>query len=623
MLLPALKISTKGEMNARRKKMLLFAIADSALLTAGVVLAFLLRFDGIIPPIYQKNLVFYSGLAILFTIPLLAWRRLYSFTWKFVSLNEIVELFKVFILSAGLFTLSYVFFQYRGGENLFTSFPRSIIILEYFLAFLFLGGLRISKRIIFILFNKKQNGNEKKQTLIIGADEKADELIRILQKTKNNYHVFGILDDDPEKQGTLLHGVKVLGKTKNITSIINTHGVETIIIALAQDNGKTIAHVVEQARNARITDIKIIPSMYEALDGKIGLETLRSVRVEDLLGRKPAKIETHEIEKFVNDKNILITGAGGTIGGELARQISRFSPGNLFLLDHEESNLFDIARILALEHPALSLRSLVCDIRNRVKIETLIMSLKPHIIFHAAAYKHVPLMEEFPEEAISTNIFGTYWVAKSAIKAGVEKFILISSDKAVRPLSIMGRTKKVAEMIVSTLNTRNVTQFISVRFGNVLGSRGSVVPIFEEQIRRRQPVTVTHPKMTRFFMTTPEAVLLVLEAAATGQGGEMFILDMGKPVRIQDLAREVIRLSGLRPDKDIPIVYTSPRPGEKISETVLTQEEGVSATRYQKIFRAKTSHNLTPGELLVELKKLKECFDDREKLKETLAKLTS
>lgn len=606
----------------RLKKTFSFLLTDIVIVVASMLLSFLLRFDGTIPALYEPSIPFYVALSLALTIPLLFWRRLYAFTWAFISLDEIIEVLKVATTSGLLFFAAYAIFQ---GYPFFRSFPRSIIIIHHALLFLFLGFLRAAKRALLIIKPRREE-NQMKHTLIIGAGESADELIRIMQRSKNGhkrngYAIMGILDDTPEKQKTLLHGVDVLGPIDALPMVASKYEIQTIVIALSESESNAIRKTITLAKKAKISDIKIIPSVYEVLDSKLSVDQLRPVRVEDLLGREPTKIETQAIESFLHNKRILITGAAGSIGSELCRQIAKFSPRALHIVDYEESNLFNLARVLELEYPHLAIVPSIADVKNRVKMETLIEQAKPHTIFHAAAYKHVPLMETFPEEAVATNAFGTLCVAKAALKAHVEKFVLISTDKAVHPVSVMGKTKKLAEMIIGSLNGQGKTHFVSVRFGNVLGSRGSVLPIFEEQIKRRLPLTITHPKMTRFFMTAPEAALLVLEAATLGEGGEIFVLDMGKPVKIIDFAKEFIRLYGLEPNKDIPIVYGKPRPGERISEILLTNEEGVSATRYQKIFRAKSNHKIGRKELFLRLKHLKTCLSDSELLKKELTKI--
>lgn len=604
-------------MNYQMKKFVYFGAADIILIALAMGASFLLRFDGVIPDRYQGNIPFYILMSIAITLPLLYWRKLYAFTWSFVSLDEMVELAKTTAISAFGFFLIYLFFQ---RESLFLGFPRSIIIIHHTLVFIFLGGLRSAKR-IGLLIAKTPSRGTKKSALIIGANERADELIRSLNKEKSDYALVGILDDDPEKHSTFLRGVKVLGSVGSLPQIAKIHDLQTLIIALPDADRKTIQKTISHARKENITDVKIIPSVYEALQGKLTLENLRAVQVEDLLGRRVAHIDTKEIARFLEGKHVLVTGAAGSIGSELCRQMSAFAPKALSLLDYEESNLFNLARELEADYPSLNVKPVVADVRNERKISSLMEERKPHIIFHAAAYKHVPLMEEFPEEAVMTNVLGTLHLSKAAHAHGVEKVVLISTDKAVRPVSIMGKTKRIAEMIVEAMNRESKTNFVSVRFGNVLGSRGSVLPIFQDQLKRKAPLTITDRRMARYFMTAPEACLLVLEAGAIGEGGEIFVLDMGKPVRIVELARDLIRLSGLRPDKDVPIVYTKPRPGEKFFEDIFSNEEGMVATRYQKIFRTKSDTRVTQKELFNQVEKLTTHLHDRSKLNKALANL--
>jgi len=598
-------------MSGRIQKIITFLAADSILIGIAMVLSFLLRFDGQIPQDYQPNLVYYIVLSLAISLPLLYWRKLYAFTWMYVSLSEMVELFNVAVVSSLLFYLIYTFFP---KSNIFLGFPRSIIVLHYALVFLFLGALRAAKRIAFMILDRSGRHDQETQALVIGANESAEELIRILRKGKQGQHPVAILDDDSEKHSTLLHGVKVLGSISLLPSVVSNYGIKSVIIALPEASRKTIQRIVALAQEANVTDIKIIPNLYELVNNKLGPENLREVRVEDLLGRKVAHIETQEISNFIKSKRILITGAAGSIGSELCRQVSQFAPGKLFLLDYEESNLFILSHMLEADYPSLDIQSIIADVRHEKKLAYLIKKIEPHVIFHAAAYKHVPLMEEYPEEAVMTNVFGTLNAAKAAIQANVQKFILISTDKAVRPISTMGKTKKLAEMIVQTFNERNITQFISVRFGNVLGSRGSVLPLFQEQLKRRLPLTVTDARMARYFMTAPEACLLVLEAAASGEGGEIFVLDMGKPVRITQLAKQLIRLSGLKPNRDIPIIYTKPRPGEKLFEDIFSDQENMIATRYQKIFKTKTTHDVQSKTFLARIEDLKSHIENSSEL---------
>jgi len=584
-----------------KTRFLFFFFSDIILISFSVFMAFLLRFDANIPSQYFNTIFSLTILVLLFSLPAFYFFRLYSFSWSYVSTDELISLAKATIIS---FLLLVVVFLVFNDRVIFQNFPRSTFLIIYFLVFMFCGAIRFSKRIYFQLFiTGLEKGKEK--TLIIGAGDAGEQILRSILASRDNFYLpVGFIDDNSIKQGVAIHGLKVLGKIDKITDIARDKGVRQIIIALPSANSQTIKEAVELGRKAGVKNIKIIPPITEIIDGQISTKDLREIEIEDLLGREPVSLDTNLIEDFVKTKKILITGASGSIGSELARQVSKFGPSELMLLDQDETGIFNISREIKAKFPYLKTESVIADIRDKHKINRIFQQFKPNIIFHAAAYKHVPLMEENPDEAIKNNIFGTEIVAKAALEFNAEKFIFISTDKAVNPVSVMGATKRAGEMICQYLNQRNGVKFISVRFGNVLNSRGSVIPIFKEQIRKGGPVTVTHPDMKRYFMVTSEACLLVMQAAQIGQGGEVFVLDMGKPVKIVDLAKELIRFSGFEPDKDIPIVFTKPRQGEKLFEEILTAEEGTIATQHQKIFKAKLAEtnkeNLEQG--LEELK---------------------
>ena len=604
----------------RAEKFLFFFIGDALLIAIAMIIAFLLRFDGHIPMEYYSRLPFYIAFSIGITLPIFLLRKLYAFTWSFVSVHELIEVLEGVVISGLIFTAGFVLMK---EGPLFAGFPRSVLVLHFGITFLLIGFLRTSKRLKAVFSSQKApSSTGESATLIIGADELAEQLIRTLLQGGNEYRIVGILDDMTMKQNTYLHGIPVIGRIADITDVAVRYGIQTVIIALPSTKREVIRNVLRLARSANVKDIRIIPGMLELLSGEASIQQLRPVKVEDLLGREQAKIDTAEIEFFLKGKDVLITGAAGSIGSELARQVSKFSPHSLHLLDYEESNLFSLMQNLQNESPQLNCRALVADIRNGEKIKYLMEHIRPQVIFHAAAYKHVPLMETFPEEGVATNVFGTLSVYQAALSAGVEKVVLISTDKAVRPKSVMGQTKKVAEMLTQAFNGEGKTQFVAVRFGNVLRSRGSVIPTFEKQLREGGPLTVTDSRMTRFFMTAPEAVLLVMEAGAIGHGGEIFVLDMGEPVKIVDLAKELIRLSGLEPGQDVDIVFTQPRPGEKLSEEVLTAEEGTTVTHYQKICRVKTSFSMKLPELILILDQLKRAIVNPEELRRKLAEFT-
>jgi FlaA1/EpsC-like NDP-sugar epimerase len=407
----------------------------------------------------------------------------------------------------------------------------------------------------------------------------------------------GFIDDARERRGFTIHGVKILGGREKIPGIVRSLGVEEVLIAIPTASSGEIRNIVEITRSAGITDIRVVPSLNKILSGQVKLGDIRKVQVEDILGREPVTIRMSEIETFIRGKRILITGAGGSIGSELARQVPRFLPKQMILLDIDETELFHIENELR-GHRNCDIVSVVANIQDRLKIRQIFEEYRPDVVFHAAAYKHVPVVENHPDEAVKNNVFGTRVLAEVSRETEVRTFIFISTDKAVNPTSVMGATKRVAEMMVRTLSAKNGgTRFTAVRFGNVMESRGSVIPTFKEQISRGGPVTVTHPDMKRYFMTVSEAVLLVLQASAMGQGGEVFVLNMGEAVRIADLARELIRLSGFESDRDIPIVYTGVRPGEKLFEELLSAEEGTTATEHERIFRAKIANGLDDEDL--------------------------
>jgi len=564
-----------------KTRFLFFLLSDAILISLAIFLAFLIRFEEKIPKEYIIFLPRMIFLTLVFCIPTFYFYKLYLFSWSYVSANELISLFKATTIS--FFFLVITIYLFRDLP-FFVGFPRSIIFIGYFLVFIFCGGIRFAKRIWLIIFNT-QKELEKEKTLIVGAGDAGEQILRSVLMSKHSpYLVTGFIDDNPLKIGTIIHGVKVIGKREDISWIVKEKKIKQLIIALPLASKEAIKDIVELARKAGLKKIKIVPPISEIINGNVSFENLKEIGIEDLLGREPVKIDIREIEAFIFGKKILITGSAGSIGSELSRQVAKFKPSLLLLIDQDETGIFNIGRELKDLFSHIKTVPLIADIQDKEKIEEIFEKFRPDIVFHAAAYKHVPLMENQPEEAVKNNIFGLEVVAKTAIKDGTEKFIFISTDKAVNPSSVMGATKRAGEMICQTLNQKEKTKFISVRFGNVLDSRGSVIPIFREQIKKGGPIEVTHPEMKRYFMLTSEACLLVLEAASIGKGGEIFVLDMGKPIKILDLAKEMIKLSGLEPDKDIPIVFTGLRPGEKIFEEILTAEEGTIATRHQKIF---------------------------------------
>jgi len=565
-------------------RLIFFAFADALLIVFSVFLAFLVRFEGRIPADYLLNIKGIIFLSLLITLPIFYFLKLYYFTWLYVSAEELISLIKGTALSFLILTAT--FFVLRD-HAIFSGFPRSTLFIAYFFIFALCGGLRFGKR-IYLQFFPYGRRREKERTLIVGAGDAGEQILRsILTFSSGPYLPLGFVDDNPAKQGIMIHGLKVLGKIKDIPKVARENKIEDLIIALPSVDSRVIQEAVGKGREAGLRKIKIIPPIDQVLAGRITIGQLREVEMEDLLGRQSVSLDQKLIENFLQNKIVLVTGAAGSIGSELCRQIAKFRVAALILLDQDETGIFNISEELEDKFPKIRRISLIADILDEEKMERIFKEFRPQIVFHAAAYKHVPLMEDNPDTAVKNNVFGTKNTAALAFEYAAERFIFISTDKAVNPSSVMGATKRMGEMICEAFNRRNSTKFISVRFGNVLDSRGSVIPIFREKIKRREPIEVTHPEMKRYFMVTGEACLLVMQAGAMGQGGEVFVLDMGNPIKILDLAKEMIRLSGLEPDKDIPIVFTEPRPGEKLFEEILTAEEGIVTTRHQKIFIAK------------------------------------
>jgi FlaA1/EpsC-like NDP-sugar epimerase len=576
-------------------RLVFFLFSDAIFIAVSVLLAFAVRFELNIPSQYDTNILGIIVLALVVTIPIIYLFKLYNFTWLYVSTEELVSLIKAIVLS--FLMIAAVFFVLKD-QPVFSGFPRSTLFISYFFIFIFSGLTRFSKR-IYLQLNKKGG---KERTLIVGAGRAGEQILRNISNSII-YNPVGFVDDDPSKRGILIHGLRVFGKIEDIVGVVKKERIEGIIIALPSAGTEIIKQAVEEGRKAGIKKIKIVPAMEDVISGKnrIRMDMLQDLEMGNLLKREPIILDKELIEDFLVGKKILITGAAGSIGSELCQQVAKFRPSLLLVLDQDETGVFNISGDLNESFPDIKVVSLIADIQDKDKLEKIFSQYAPNIVFHAAAYKHVPLMEEFPEEAIKNNVFGTLNLAQVSLANKADKFVFISTDKAVNPTSVMGATKRIGEMICQVFNQKNSTKFISVRFGNVLGSRGSVIPIFREQIKRGGPVKITHSEMKRYFMITSEACLLVMQSGAMGQGGEVFVLDMGDPVRIMDLAKDLIKLAGLEPDKDIPIIFSGSRPGEKLFEELLTAEEGTVSTVNKKIFMAKLSR--------VEENKLNEVLD--------------
>jgi len=578
------------------KRRLFFILSDLVLISVSLFLAFWLRFEGRIPLEYFPGIYHYLLAALILKLSILALFGIYNLSWGMFGLRDAVRLFLAWIV----FSTSFMAMVMSTRSLLsYPFFPRGVLVADVILDLSFLCGLRISKRFIKEIILKK-NGQLKniKRVLIVGAGEAGVGVCKeMLHNPRSDYQPVGFIDDESAKRGLTIQGVPVLGDRQKIPELLKKTQIHEILIAIPSASSKEIRGIVDIIRNAgQKPEVKILPSLLDLFGGNITLPKIEDIQIEDLLGRAQVEIDYKLIRKSIEGKRLLVTGAGGSIGSELVKNCLKFNPEKIMALDIDETELFSLENMLcSLDSRLLKI---VADIKDEAKINKILKKYSPEVIIHAAAYKHVPVLEEFPEEAIKNNVLGTRILGEYALLFGVDKFINISTDKAINPTSVMGASKRTAEEMLRLLNCKGKTKFISVRFGNVLGSRGSVIPLFKEQIKRGGPVTVTHPDMKRYFMTTLEAVLLILEAGAIGQGGETFVLDMGEPVRIDDLAREMIRLSGKEPDADIPIIYTGIRPGEKLFEELIGVEEGSEPTSYQKIFKAKSSKYRDESSLL-------------------------
>lgn len=554
--------------------------------TASLLLAFALRFDFSFPGAYRPLIAQMLALSLVIRT-VVHWRLgLFHGLWRYSGMRDLRSLLKAATASSVIFWAAWA---YAASGT----FPRSIFILDWAFGILIVGGVRFSIRTVReVAVESAASKNEsRRRLLIIGAGDAAEMLMReIVRSYGRRYETVGFLDDNPAKHGARIHDIPVLGPIASLNDIAAREKIDEIILAIPSMSGREVRHVFELCRPTG-AQIRIVPGLDSVIDGRVTMSQLTEVKIEDLLRRDAVSLDIESMEAFVHGRTVLITGAGGSIGSELCRQICRHSPSRVLLVEQAENSLYQIERVLRVEHPDIDVVPYIADICDRRRLESIFEKERPNVVFHAAAHKHVPMMEANAGEAIKNNVFGTKKVADLAARFFAEKFVMVSTDKAVNPTSIMGVSKRVAEIYIQALSRESRTQFVTVRFGNVLGSAGSVVPLFREQIAKGGPVTVTHPEMTRYFMTIPEACQLVLQAGAMGKGGEIFVLDMGEPVKIVELARDLIRLSGLDPDRDIEIRFTGIRPGEKLFEELSVDEEAVDKTRHPKIFIGKTRRN--------------------------------
>ena len=567
----------------KRKRALFLFFLDTIFVNISYILALYIRFEGdILGKQFGEYFLRYKEHFMYITLIKLVvflYFKLYKPVWKYASIEELMNIVVASIVSNAA-VLSYMFIRQ-------SMLPRSIYILAALLDMVLIGGIRFSFRALTtVSAGLHRNGSQKSIMIVGGGDAGAMVIREFKNHTQLNSRPVAIIDDSLEKQGQMINGVPVVGTRRDIPSIASKYKIDEIIIAMPSASKREISEIVEIAKTTKCK-LKIVPGMYELIDGKVSIKNIRDVSIEDLLGREEIKVDLREISTYLTNKVVLVTGGGGSIGSELCRQVASFNPKKLIILDIYENNAYDIQNELLRKYKNLNLKTVIGSIRDKDRMLELMNKERPDVVFHAAAHKHVPLMEASPKEAIKNNVFGTLNLAQAADKYGVKKFVMISTDKAVNPTNIMGASKRICEMIIQSMNSISKTDFVAVRFGNVLGSNGSVIPLFKKQIAEGGPVTVTHEEVIRYFMTIPEAVQLVIQAGAMATGGEIFILDMGEPVKILDLAKDLIRLSGYEPYVDIPIEITGLRPGEKLFEELLLDEEGISATKHDKIFIGK------------------------------------
>ena len=592
-------------------------LLDVMLLYLACLLALLSRFDlsihtlmrdsGFLPALHAAFPWMAIGMITLF-IPL----KLYSSLWEFAGVEELLHILCACFLFAAATLLLILF----GVLDL----PRSFPVLAGLYLVALLSASRFSYRLIRTILHRSGSEKRKKRTMLIGAGSAGMLVLREFQTSENSQNnVVCVIDDDRDKLGKYIRNVKIAGTREDIVALAQSRRIEEIVLAIPTAAVRERRNILQLCQKTGCR-LKILPGIYQLANGEVNIQKIRNVDVQDLLGRDCVKVDLSQIAGYLSGKTILVTGGGGSIGSELCRQIAKSNPEQLIIFDIYENNAYDIQMELRHTHPELNLEVLIGSVRDMGRLDDVMAKYRPELVFHAAAHKHVPLMEDSPNEAIKNNVFGTYKMAMASVKYGVKKFVLISTDKAVNPTNIMGASKRLCEMVVQMMNRRSPnTDFVAVRFGNVLGSNGSVIPLFKKQIAEGGPVTVTHPEITRFFMTIPEAVSLVLQAGYYAKGGEIFILDMAQPVKIDTMARNLIRLSGHEPDVDIKIVYTGLRPGEKLYEEILMAEEGLQETSNKLIHIGKPIV-MDDEEFCHQLDRLeKACEEETEDMKDIVA----
>ncbi len=556
-------------------RILLLMLVDAIIITLSGPMAIYIRYNGYFADRaieFIEEIFRYLPINIVVSLLVFGLCRLYQGIWKYASASDLVNIIVACLLSTITQTI--------GMSLLGLEYPRSYPFLYFVILAAGISMFRFMYRILGYIQSRREGMSRtgKKNTMIVGAGEAGYTLLKELQNSRFiDQNVCCIVDDDPGKHGKYLRGVLVAGSRYDICRLAVEYDIDEIMIAIPSATHAVVQEILDICSQTSCK-LKVLPGLYQLVNGEVSVSKLRNVEIEDLLGRDPVDTKVDSIMGYVSGKTVLVTGGGGSIGSELCRQIARHEPKRLIIFDIYENNAYDIQQELRKKYPDLDLVVLIGSVRNTHRIDKVFEQYRPEIVYHAAAHKHVPLMEDSPNEAIKNNVMGTWKTAQAANKYGVARFVLISTDKAVNPTNIMGASKRLCEMVVQMMNHQSKTEFVAVRFGNVLGSNGSVIPLFKKQIEAGGPVTVTHPDIIRYFMTIPEAVSLVLQAGAQAKGGEIFVLDMGKPVKILDLALNLIRLSGYKPYEDIDIQFTGLRPGEKLYEELLMSEEGLQST---------------------------------------------
>ncbi|HSW40647.1 MAG TPA: nucleoside-diphosphate sugar epimerase/dehydratase, partial [Acidobacteriota bacterium] len=567
-------------MNSQIKnpKLYLMIFSDALLFVLAHVLAYLFRFEFSL----SQNEIQPVHVALVWLVPLKTAIffsfGLYKGMWRYTSIWDYWRLAYA-SLFAMLVSMAVLLYLYR-----FEGFSRAVFLMDGILTFLLTGGLRLLIRTYFMRDVKLNSPfsvprQKLKKILIIGAGDAGEKILReIFNNEQLHYQVVGFMDDDTKKHGRSIHGIPVLGPVKILPAILAKHDITELLIAIPSASGEQMRNILDTCKACDVS-YKTLPGIGEIIDGRVSVKALRDVNYQDLLGRVPVQLDESGIRYYLKDKNVLITGCGGSIGSELCRHLSRFQPRSLILVDMSEANLFQIQMELIHEHAFRNIQMILGQVQDKALMKDVFLRYRPHVVFHAAAYKHVPMLEINPWEAVSNNILGSRIIMEMAAEHRVERFVLVSTDKAVRPTNVMGASKRVSERLLQWFSCRDTeTRFMAVRFGNVVGSSGSVIPLFRRQIELGGPVTVTHPDVTRYFMTIPEAAQLIIQAGALGSGGEIFVLKMGRPVRIAEMAEDLIRLSGKEPHQEIEIIFTGLREGEKLFEELITSGEGIVQT---------------------------------------------